>query len=61
MDTTLKAGELTLTGGGATLSRTVSIDPAQAAAIAANPAGFYFNMHSTAYPGGLIRGQLTKG
>lgn len=61
VDTTLKPGELTLTAGGATLSRTAPIDPAQAAAIAADPAGFYFNMHSTAYPGGVIRGQLTKG
>lgn len=61
VNTTLAAGQLTLTGGGATLSRTVPIDLAQAAAIAANPAGFYFNMHSTANPNGVIRGQLTKG
>ncbi len=61
VNTTLQAGQLTLTGGGATLSRTVPIDAAQAAAIAANPAGFYLNMHSTANPGGVIRGQLAKG
>lgn len=61
VNTTLTAGQLTLTGGGATLSRTVPIDLAQAAAIAANPAGFYFNMHSAANANGVIRGQLTKG
>ena len=28
------------------------------AEIVANPAGFYFNVHSTANPGGVVRGQL---
>ena len=52
---------LLFTAGGATLSRTVPIDAAIATAIAANPAGFYVNFHSTVNAGGVIRGQLTKG
>ena len=31
---------------------------ALAGQIAANPAGFYFNIHTPAFPGGAIRGQL---
>ena len=29
-------------------------------AIINNPAGFYFNAHSTLNPGGVVRGQLVK-
>ncbi|MBM4420921.1 MAG: CHRD domain-containing protein, partial [Chloroflexi bacterium] len=61
VDTTLRAGELTLTAGAATLNRTAPIDAAVASAIASNPAGFYFNLHSTMHAGGVIRGQLTRG
>jgi hypothetical protein len=28
--------------------------------ILANPAGYYLNLHSTSYPGGIIRGQLQR-
>ncbi|MEO8083525.1 MAG: CHRD domain-containing protein, partial [Ardenticatenales bacterium] len=34
------------------------LTPAQAAALAANPPGFYVNVHSTDFPGGEMRGQL---
>jgi hypothetical protein len=30
-------------------------------AIVANPAGYYFNVHTTANPGGVVRGQLQAG
>jgi hypothetical protein len=62
IDSTLKAGELTLTNGSATLSRTnANADPAVISAVMANPAGYYVNFHSTAHAAGVIRGQLTKG
>ena|ERR1051326_2502669 len=35
-------------------------DPALAQQIINNPSGFYFNIHSTANPGGFARGQLTR-
>ena len=35
-------------------------DPALLADIAANPANYYVNVHTTAHPGGAGRGQLTK-
>jgi CHRD domain-containing protein len=62
IDSTLKAGDITLTGGAVTFSRTNSAaDPALITAVMANPAGYYVNFHSTAHGGGVIRGQLTKG
>jgi CHRD domain-containing protein len=62
IDSTLKAGDITLTGGAVTFSRTNSAaDPALITAVMANPAGYYVNFHSTAHTGGVIRGQLTKG
>ncbi|WP_194920923.1 CHRD domain-containing protein [Catenulispora rubra] len=35
-------------------------DPAIADAIRANPSGFYLNLHTKEFPGGAVRGQLTK-
>jgi CHRD domain len=62
IDSTLKAGELTLTNGAVTFTRTNSnADPAVITAIMANPAGWYVNFHSALHTGGVIRGQLTKG
>jgi len=66
ISTGLAAGELTLTGGGATFSKTATPagppawDAALITAIMANPSGYYVNFHSTAHSGGVIRGQLTK-
>jgi CHRD domain len=36
----------------------VTTTPTTAAAIIANPSGYYVNVHTTDYPGGAIRGQL---
>ena len=60
ISTDLKAGDLTLTGGGVTFTRTVTGDAAIISQIMANPAGWYFNIHSTLHGGGVVRGQLTK-
>ena len=38
----------------------IAVDPALAQAIIDNPAGYYFNLHTPANPGGLARGQLTR-
>lgn len=35
------------------------VDPAVLAAIAADPAGFYVNLHTDDYPAGAVRGQLS--
>ena len=59
VDTTLANGEVTLTNGSGSFTKTVNITAAQAEAIIANPAGFYFNVHTTINTGGAIRGQLT--
>jgi hypothetical protein len=60
INTGLTPGELTLTGGGVTFSKTATADAALITAILANPAGYYVNFHSTVNGGGVIRGQLTK-
>jgi hypothetical protein len=60
INTGLTAGELTLSGGGATFSKTATADAALISRIMANPAGFYVNFHSAAHGAGVIRGQLTK-
>jgi hypothetical protein len=38
----------------------IAVTPAIANAIVANPAAFYFNVHSPLNPGGFSRGQLTR-
>jgi hypothetical protein len=42
------------------LRECVPADPAIIAEIAANPAGFYCNLHNPRFPGGAIRGQLKR-
>jgi len=58
----ITAGQNVTNASGA-LSFTASnltVDPALANSILTNPAGFYFNVHSTLNPGGVARGQLVR-
>ncbi len=45
-------------GSGSKISECATITQELANAIAANPKGYYVNVHNAAYPGGAIRGQL---
>ena len=45
-------------GSGTFTSGTIGVDAATINAIVANPAGFYFNVHTSLNPGGVVRGQL---
>jgi hypothetical protein len=60
ISTTLAAGEVVLANGSGSFTKTVDTQPAIAQNIINNPSGFYFNIHSTANPGGVARGQLVK-
>lgn len=64
-NTGLTSGEVALTNGAGSFSKTnVTFPPNQdinqAAAIVSNPAGFYFNVHSSANPGGVLRAQMNN-
>lgn len=52
------AAPIPLTAGAGAFTRTGTLSAAQLSAIKANPAGFYFNVHSAVNPGGVVRGQL---
>ena len=39
----------------------IAVEPEKLKPILANPEGFYVNIHSADFPGGAVRGQLTKG
>lgn len=55
------ASPVILSDGTGTLTFTnVDISQVNAQAIVANPAGYYFNAHTAANPGGAVRGQLVK-
>jgi hypothetical protein len=59
VNTNLSPGEVTITGGLASFTKTTAItDVAVAQRIIANPGGFYFNVHTTANPSGVARGVL---
>jgi len=47
-------------GAGLVNFTSVPITQAQAQTVMNNPAGHYFNMHSPANPGGVVRGQLVR-
>jgi len=57
----LTAGEVTFATGSGTFTKsnvTMTVD--QANSILANPAGFYFNIHTASNTGGVARGQLVR-
>ena len=57
----LVPGEVTLSGGSGNFTRVgLTMTAATAQSILDNPAGFYFNVHTAANPGGVMRGQLVK-
>jgi hypothetical protein len=62
-NTTIAAGDVPLTNGSGTFSKTNIgglTDLSVAAAIVANPAAYYFNIHSQANPGGVLRAQMNN-
>ena len=61
VSTTLSPGDVTLDGGGGSFNRSgIAVTPDIASQLMTNPAGFYFNVHSTLNPGGVARGQLVR-
>jgi len=61
VNTGIKSGDVPLNNGaGGFQILGVNTDAALAQQIINNPAGFYFNVHSTANGGGVARGQLVK-
>jgi hypothetical protein len=58
----LAAGEITLPNGSTTFTKTAvtPADVATAQGVLNNPAGYYFNVHTTVNTGGAARGQLVK-
>ena len=61
VNTGLTLGEVTLVNGAGSFTKNgVNTTPEIAQRILNNPAGFYFNVHSSANPGGVIRGQLVR-
>lgn len=61
VNTSLAAGEVTISNNLASFTKSnITVQAAVAQRMIANPAGFYFNVHSTLNPGGVARGTLVK-
>jgi len=60
VDSGMKASDpIALTTGGTSITRdNITVDPALATDILANPGNYYYNVHSVVHPGGVARGQL---
>jgi hypothetical protein len=62
VNTTLTPGDIPLTNGSGSATKTgINVPADRAAAILSNPAGHYFNVHTALNPAGAIRGQLAGG
>ena len=60
VDTTVGAGDAPLTGGAGSFTKnSILVTPDIANSIVNAPANFYFNVHSSLNPGGVIRGQMS--
>jgi hypothetical protein len=61
VNTGLTAGEVVLTTGNGSFTKTgISVTPQTAQDILNNPGSFYFNVHSVLNPDGIARGQLVR-
>jgi hypothetical protein len=63
VNTSVVPGEVTLSNGSGSFTRVaqpITNAAATMQSILDNPAGFYFNVHTAANPGGVMRGQLVK-
>jgi len=61
VNSNITAGQNVLTtGSGSFTAANLTVTPDLANLILNNPAGFYFNVHSTLNPGGVARGQLVR-
>jgi CHRD domain len=61
VNTSLAAGEVTISNGVASFTKAnITVLPEVAQRILTNPAGFYFNVHTTLNAGGVARGQLSR-
>lgn len=61
VNTALTSGQVVFATGAGTLNvASVTMTPEVAQQILNNPAGYYFNIHTAANPGGVARGQLVR-
>lgn len=61
VNTSLAAGQATVTNGAVSYTKdAIAVTAEVAQRLLSNPAGFYFNVHSTLNGGGVARGTLTR-
>jgi hypothetical protein len=62
VNTTLAPGQVTLSsaGAGQFTKTNINVPVDQAQSIMADPSAYYFNVHTAANPGGVMRGQLVR-